>query len=368
MYLYGGVVNANNIRNPADGIWGTPLMDITEGTLTLPGDYSEIVNQYIDNGWIIAYDDFGIVNVEYDVDANQTMITATPLDPMFAQKPTPKDGAIDIARDAVLSWMPGIHAETHNVYFGTDANDVNEATADDPCGVLVGQNQADASYTPDNILDYGQTYYWRVDEVNDLEPNSPWKGDIWSFDVLNYVVVDDFEDYNDYPPNEIWNTWIDGFGVPANGSTAGYPNPDFVSGEHYLEDEVVHGGIFSMPILYDNSVGLSEVTRTFTSSAMKNFTRDGVVTLTLFYYGDETNAAESMYVALNSNAVVTNDDGNAALVTEWTQWDIPLQEFADQGVNLSNVNSMSIGFGNKANPIAGGEGQVFFDDIRLYRP
>jgi hypothetical protein len=368
MYLYGGVVNAGNIRNPADGIYGTPLMDIAGGALTLPGDYSEIVNQYIENGWIVAYDDFGIVNVDYDVDANQTIITATPLDPRFAQKPTPSNGAVDVARDAVLGWMSGIYTENHNVYLGTDANDVNEASVDDQRGVLVSRNQVGASYVPINLLDYGQTYYWRVDEVNDTEPNSPWKGDLWNFTVLNYVVVDDFEDYNDYPPNEIWNTWIDGYGVPANGATSGYPNPDFVGGEHYLEDEIVHGGGWSMPLLYDNNVGLSEATRTFTSSAMKNFTREGAVTLTLFYYGDEANAAESMYVALNGNAVVTNDDVNAALVTEWTQWDIPLQEFAGQGVNLGNVNSISIGFGNKTNPIAGGSGQVFFDDIRLYRP
>jgi hypothetical protein len=73
-----------------------------------------------------------------------------------------------------------------------------------------------------------------------------------------------------------------------------------------------------------------------------------------------------MYVALNGNAVVVNDDVNAALATKWTRWDVPLQAFADQGVNLSSVSSISIGFGNKANPVAGGQGHVFFDDIRLY--
>ena len=74
-----------------------------------------------------------------------------------------------------------------------------------------------------------------------------------------------------------------------------------------------------------------------------------------------------MYVAVD-DAVVYNDDANAAQVTEWTRWDIPLQTFADQGVTLNNVGSMTIGFGNRANPIAGGEGHVFFDDIRLYLP
>ena len=75
-----------------------------------------------------------------------------------------------------------------------------------------------------------------------------------------------------------------------------------------------------------------------------------------------------MYVALNGNAVVNNDDPDAALVEEWTRWDIPLQTFADKGVNLSDVDSMTIGFGNKSNPTIGGAGHVFFDDIRLYRP
>ena len=75
-----------------------------------------------------------------------------------------------------------------------------------------------------------------------------------------------------------------------------------------------------------------------------------------------------MYVALNGNALITNDDANAALITEWTQWDIPLQLFADQGVNLTEVNTISIGFGNKSDPTHGGSGHVFFDDIGLYRP
>ena len=109
---------------------------------------------------------------------------------------------------------------------------------------------------------------------------------------------------------------------------------------------------------------LSWVTRTLNA----DWTQEGAVTLTLFYHGDVANSAEPMYVALDGNAVVTNDDANAALVTEWTQWDIPLQVFADLGVNLTNVNTMSIGFGNKDNPVPGGEGQVFFDDIRLYLP
>ena len=49
----------------------------------------------------------------------------------------------------------------------------------------------------------------------------------------------------------------------------------------------------------------------------------------------------------------------------WTEWTIDLQKFMDQGVNLTNVNTIAIGFGNKNNPQPGGSGLMFFDDIDL---
>ncbi len=81
-----------------------------------------------------------------------------------------------------------------------------------------------------------------------------------------------------------------------------------------------------------------------------------------------SNDPESLYVALNGNAVVTHDNPNAAQIETWTQWNIDLQAFADQGVDLANVNTMAIGFGDKKNPQPGGSGTAYFDDIRLYRP
>jgi hypothetical protein len=75
-----------------------------------------------------------------------------------------------------------------------------------------------------------------------------------------------------------------------------------------------------------------------------------------------------LYVALNDNAVVNHDNPDAALITSWTPWNINLQAFADQGVNLANVNSITLGLGNKNNPVAGGSGIMYFDDIRLYAP
>jgi len=72
-----------------------------------------------------------------------------------------------------------------------------------------------------------------------------------------------------------------------------------------------------------------------------------------------------MYVALNGSAVVSHDNPNAAQIDEWTQWNIDLQAF---GINLTNVNTIALGFGDKTNPQAGGSGTAYFDDIRLLLP
>jgi hypothetical protein len=71
-----------------------------------------------------------------------------------------------------------------------------------------------------------------------------------------------------------------------------------------------------------------------------------------------------MYVVLNGSAGVDNDNPDAAQINEWTQWNIDLASFADQGVNLTNVNSITLGLSS----VTGGTGMMYFDDIRLYPP
>ena len=73
-----------------------------------------------------------------------------------------------------------------------------------------------------------------------------------------------------------------------------------------------------------------------------------------------------MFVALNGTAVVYHEDPAATQITGWNDWVIDLTDFADQGVNLANVNTITIGVGTKNSPAAGGSGQMNFDDIRLY--
>ena len=86
-----------------------------------------------------------------------------------------------------------------------------------------------------------------------------------------------------------------------------------------------------------------------------------------------SNAAEPMYVAVSNSAgspaVVYHDDPGAATIDAWTEWVVPLQIFADMGINLADVDKIAIGLGNKGGVAsAGGSGTVYFDDIRLYKP
>ena len=167
-------------------------------------------------------------------------------------------------------------------------------------------------------------------------------------------------DPDDPESNRIFNVWIDGYGIPTNGSVVGYETAPFA------EQTIVHGGSQSMPLYYDNSVGYSEATLTLTYP--RDWTENGVNKLTIWFRGNSDNAAETLYVALNGNAIITHDNPNAAQIGTWIEWNIDLQAFADQGVNLANVNTIAIGLGNRNNPLAGGSGTMYFDDIRLYPP
>ncbi|HUU18663.1 MAG TPA: hypothetical protein VMW72_16055 [Sedimentisphaerales bacterium] len=272
----------------------------------------------------------------------------------------PANGAGDVKQTSILTWSPGVFGASHEVYFGTDSDAVKNADTSSPEYKGSG-NLGSESYDPGQ-LEWDTTYYWRIDEVNNANPDSPWTGILWSFTTANFLVVDDFESYNDLDPadpdsNRIFNVWIDGYDDPTNGSLVGSDTPPFA------EQTIVHGGNQSLPIYYDNSVGYSEATLTLTYP--RDWTEKGVTTLTIWFRGSAANSAETLYVALNGSAVVNHDNPNAAQTATWTQWNIDLQAF---GINLTNVNTITLGFGNRTNPVAGGTGSVFFDDIRLYAP
>lgn len=99
-----------------------------------------------------------------------------------AANPRPKDGAVDVPRDVVLAWEPVETAATRDVYFGTTYADVNDASRANPGDVLAGRAQTATTFEPAG-LEYGQTYSWRIDEVNATPDGTIFKGDIWSFTV-----------------------------------------------------------------------------------------------------------------------------------------------------------------------------------------
>jgi hypothetical protein len=274
--------------------------------------------------------------------------------------PQPANGAMDVSQSQILTWVHGVFADTHQVYFGTDKEAVKNADTSSPEYKGTG-NLGSESFNPGS-LEWNTTYYWRIDEANNANVDSPWTGPLWSFTTPNFLIIDDFESYNDLNEDEpgsnrIYLAWIDGFDNPAvNGSIVGHANAPFA------EQTIVHGGLQSMPMSYNNAVGKSEATLTL--SANHDWTVHGVNTLTIWFRGDSANAAENLYVALNGNAVVNNDNPDAATVTSWTEWSIELTRFADQGVNLTNVNSITLGLSS----VTGGTGIMFFDDIRLYAP
>ncbi|HUV63305.1 MAG TPA: discoidin domain-containing protein, partial [Sedimentisphaerales bacterium] len=273
--------------------------------------------------------------------------------PVRAREPNPPDGAAGEGPDLVLGWRAGREAATHDVYLGSDREAVLSGVA------YVGA-VTEARYDA-GALDLGQTYFWRVNEI-DAAQSSALQGELWSFTTPDYLIVDNFEDYNDYSPSEVWATWTDGYGTADNGSTVGYPNPNWYAGEHYVETTIVHGGNQSMPLFYDNSFKYSQVERAM--SPAQDWTRNGIQALSLNFYGDPNNAVEQMYVKINGSRVVYDGDPAAITKGAWTRWNIDL---ASSGANLANVTKLAIGFGDQANLRAGGSGMVFFDDIRLYR-
>ncbi|MCP4255908.1 MAG: hypothetical protein GY774_00100 [Planctomycetes bacterium] len=270
--------------------------------------------------------------------------------------PEPANGAVDVKQTQILTWIASDNATSHEVYFGVDKDAVRSADAGSP--EYKGSKTIGSESHDPGKLEWDSTYYWRVDEV---ETGGTQKGIVWSFTTANFLIVDDMEAYNDLDPadpasNRIFLAWLDGFGDPTNGSLVGYDNPPFA------EQTIVHGGLQSMPFSYDNSAGKSEATLTLTYPL--DWTEKDVDTLTIWFRGSSANTTETLYVILNGNAVVDHDNPDASKIGAWTEWNILLQAFADQGVNLTNVNTITLGLRS----VDGGTGMMYFDDIRLYPP
>ena len=288
----------------------------------------------------------------------------------------PSDGDTGVPRDANLSWEAGPEAAWHVVYFSTSFDDVNSRAEDANQGWLsVDINSFDP--TPgDELLGLSKIYYWAVDEVNMLavDIGSPWRSDVLSFTSVDHIIVDDMDSY-DVGINDIKNTWKDY-----------YTSTEPTSAEVYLEtfdpNLIIDGN--SMRYLYRNELDpyYSEATAAVADLGFTpDWTAGSVETLVLNFRATADNDAEQMYAALTDGSgntgVVLYDrdvevifDDEIDIQKEWKgfqEWNIALQDFVDNNsVVLTDIASITIGFGDKYSPQAGGEGTVYFDDIRLY--
>jgi hypothetical protein len=291
-----------------------------------------------------------------------------------AYNPYPANGVEDVPHNVCLSWSPADEEPcppplTHYVFLSTDYDSV----ANGDLSSLIAATENNEVCVEDLCL--GGTYYWRVDSVWDCYTAD---GDIWSSTVIDYTVVDDMESYdavdepNADPNRYIFNTWVDGAGDEHGIGGNGTGSTLWVGLEPC---EPAHSGAKSMEYWYDNywdmhDLSWSEAWLPF--SEPQDWATLGANVLTLFFYGDPDNDAEDteqMYVALDDS------DGNYAevryplqdmgdiKVKEWQRWNIPLTDF--NGVNLASVEKLYIGFGKK-DSWEGGNGIVYFDDIRLY--
>ena len=205
--------------------------------------------------------------------------------------PNPADSAVDVKPSVILRWNAGAVAASHEVYFGTDADAVKNATTTST-EYKGPKALGEESYDP-GILMLNTAYFWRIDEVNGINPDSPWAGNVWSFTTGDFFVIDDFEDY-DAVDNQIWFAWHDGLGagtpgtpgyIPGNGTGSAVGDETTLS---YTEETIVNGGLQSMPLSYDNNqqgfAKYSEVELTLTDQ--HDWTQEGVTELSLWFRGN----------------------------------------------------------------------------------
>jgi len=234
----GGGTNVYSTATYADGLWhhvavtksaveiamyvdGLRVGSAADTSVFNPTDYFSLAVGTLDNErelarmWLGAMDHIQVYDRPLTAAEIQRVMKA---ETNLASEPSPADGATDVPRDAVLSWTAGESAATHDVYFGTVFDDVNEASSSDSREVFVSQNQTDTTYDPDGLHAYGQTYYWRIDEVNAAPDHTVFKGETWSFtaEPFSYPVTPVAATASSAQPGMGPENTVNGSGLSAN--------------------------------------------------------------------------------------------------------------------------------------------------------
>ncbi|MBN1765379.1 MAG: LamG domain-containing protein [Sedimentisphaerales bacterium] len=371
LMIHGGVVTTAQFNMehyyPARA---EPLTDITTGELRISGNVVSDISTYVSNGWMTAYggdSDYEIF-AQYNSGDDETVViarekTGLPSDPCYPANNSyvTWESFIYTSDGPVLEWSAGEGVESYHIYFGTDYVAVDEA---DPCSPEYRgeQDVAETTYPiPQGEMAMDETYFWRIDQV---VGGFPLKGYVWQFTTNSFRIVDEFEWYGN--TSAMLEYWDQGTGSTIN-----------------RETDMVIGGAVAMRLSYDNSSSpyISEVSRDcFLTDPNElrcygDWTAYGAQILTLTLHGNLT-FTEDLYVTLESNGgaqtgTVYHDvplELNQGEHEWWRWWYMDLAEFSGQGVDLENVTRMTIGIGNKDAPSAGGAGDIFVDEIRLYPP
>jgi hypothetical protein len=341
-----------------DVYFGTSFTDVDNGTGDTFIDNRDTNSYSPDGALVLDTTYYWRIDEVNDTTTWKGLVWNFRIAPGTAANPSPADGAWDVSLAPLLSWAPGIEAVSHELYFSTDFNDVNERLI---TPVPLGPN----SYNPGS-LQFDTTYYWAVDEVNGAADVTTWYGDLWQFTTASHLIVDSFNSYaND---NDLWAVWDD------------YMDNDSAS-EIYFETEIAYDGN-SMKFIYDNAYRLSgNKYGSWSNASIANlqigpdWTLGDAKALWLVFYGDPDNSTtvnDKMYIALDdgdTNGVAYYPDVNDINEDSWHEWHIDLEYFNSAGVNLANVSTITIGFGTyRGSATSGGDGTVYFDRIELWPP
>ncbi len=178
--------NSPSLMEPGTGFTWSPadLFMVQKDTTIYPGVYPGINSP----GDMAGFDNRCWMHAEYlslDPNDNLDALQIILVDPE-AGDPSPSDGTLGADISSIINWRPGYGAVAHDVYFGTDFNDVNDANT--VSFVYMG-SFSDNSYDP-GPLAFCTMYYWRIDPVID---GNTWIGDVWSFRTVSELGEADFD-------------------------------------------------------------------------------------------------------------------------------------------------------------------------------
>lgn len=196
------------------------IIDSSRGVDNCPAEMriAQVANRA--NAWDAVIDELVIYDHVLTADEVPGVMEGKTVGIPQAAQPTPQDGAMHESTFAQLAWLPGLSADSHNLYIGADAAAVERAT--EPTVANLAQASLwiglpiPGDPFPDG-LQFGTTYYWRVDEVSEGHPDSPWKGNVWSFTVPSKEAYDPYPaDGTIHVPSDQTLSWSAGFGAQTH--------------------------------------------------------------------------------------------------------------------------------------------------------